>query len=98
MSAQTNTTDRSTRREPTGQRTHGMDVALVKVLVDVSVVGNVGFVEVLAVVACRLICSVVGDQENNTDCGSTRRGEPSSDLGILVVPWSPRSTGRRGRS
>ena len=54
LSAKTNTTGRSTRREPTGQRTHGMDIALVEVLVDVSVVGNVGFVEVLAVVACLL--------------------------------------------
>ena len=38
-------TDQSKRLEPTVQRTIGMDVALVSVLVDVSGVGNVAYVK-----------------------------------------------------
>ena len=67
-----NTTDQSTRLGRTVQRTNGTDVILVSFLVDVSVVGNGAFAEVLLVVAFVLICIVVVDTQNPTHSVSSQ--------------------------
>ena len=72
MNLEHNTTDQSTGLGPTVQRTNGMDVALVGFLVDVSVVGNGAFAEVLLVVAFVFICIVVVDAQNPTRSVSSR--------------------------